>query len=229
MELDVLYSHITSSLVVADFPALARRIANKELPHGADIVVGIHTRLLKEPHPLPWRRPVTPLAKFSGPPEPVQIVASASDPPDAEAETGLPHAVKPSIRLTSLWSGASVPAPPRPSATVAPPTISSVTQPTMAVKKGFGGMKSGATNDPSSSFSLPVPLRWNGPKDDKETAPQEIVSFPSPLTFKSGGTGESIDSLPQAVLFLIWNSLQKKPIQGRRTPSHVDYHVNLGY
>ncbi|KAI9458726.1 hypothetical protein HD554DRAFT_2317107 [Boletus coccyginus] len=53
MELDVLYSHITSSLVVADFPALARRIANKELPHGADIVVGIHTRLLKEPHPLP--------------------------------------------------------------------------------------------------------------------------------------------------------------------------------
>lgn len=47
----MLYTHIASSAVVADFPALARRIANKELVQGADIIVGIHMRLLKEPRP----------------------------------------------------------------------------------------------------------------------------------------------------------------------------------
>ncbi|KAG6369511.1 hypothetical protein JVT61DRAFT_14309 [Boletus reticuloceps] len=62
MELDVLYAHIASPTVVAGFPALARRIANKELAHGADIVVGIHTRLLKAsptrtgPVPVPLTR-----------------------------------------------------------------------------------------------------------------------------------------------------------------------------
>ncbi|KAH0826789.1 hypothetical protein J3R83DRAFT_5207 [Lanmaoa asiatica] len=53
MELDVLYTHIASPTVVTGFPALAQRIANKELPHGADIIVGIHARLLKGRHPLP--------------------------------------------------------------------------------------------------------------------------------------------------------------------------------
>lgn len=203
----MLYSHITSSPVVADFPALARRIANNELPHGADIIVGIHTRLLKEPHPLPWRRAVAPLAKFSGPPEPVQIVASASDPPDADAETGPPDAEKPGICLMSFGSGASVPcAPPQLSGTVAPPTISSITKPTMAVKKGFGGMKSSATNKPSSSpssLSPPALPRWNRPKDDEETAPQGTGRVSSPLAFKFGGVGESIDNLPRVTLFLI--------------------------
>ncbi|KAF8124560.1 hypothetical protein EV363DRAFT_1586825 [Boletus edulis] len=62
MELDVLYAHITSPTIVAGFPVLARRIANKELAHGADIVVGIHTRLLKAsptrtgPVPVPLTR-----------------------------------------------------------------------------------------------------------------------------------------------------------------------------
>ncbi|KAG6369515.1 hypothetical protein JVT61DRAFT_14313 [Boletus reticuloceps] len=51
MELDILYSHIASRPVVANFASLAQRIAHKELPHGADIIVGIHTRLLKERHP----------------------------------------------------------------------------------------------------------------------------------------------------------------------------------
>ena len=49
MELDVLYAHIASPPVVAQFPALAQRIANKEIPHGADIIIGIHARLAKEP------------------------------------------------------------------------------------------------------------------------------------------------------------------------------------
>ena len=49
MELDVLHSLIESPSVVTHFPALAKRIANKELPHGADVIVGIHTRFLKRP------------------------------------------------------------------------------------------------------------------------------------------------------------------------------------
>ncbi|KAG6377270.1 hypothetical protein JVT61DRAFT_15053 [Boletus reticuloceps] len=48
-ELDVLYSHIASPAVVAGFPELSRRIANKELPHGAAIIAGIHVRILSEP------------------------------------------------------------------------------------------------------------------------------------------------------------------------------------
>ncbi|KAF8124559.1 hypothetical protein EV363DRAFT_1435290 [Boletus edulis] len=47
MELDVLYAHMASPPVVAHFPGLARRIANKELAHGADIVIWTHTQLLK--------------------------------------------------------------------------------------------------------------------------------------------------------------------------------------
>ena len=44
----MLYAQIASPTVVTGFPALAQRIALKELPHGADIIVGIHARLLKE-------------------------------------------------------------------------------------------------------------------------------------------------------------------------------------
>jgi hypothetical protein len=57
MELDVLYSHIGSPPVVADFPALARCIANKELPHGADIIIGIHSRVLTQRNPLALEPP----------------------------------------------------------------------------------------------------------------------------------------------------------------------------
>ncbi|KIK82042.1 hypothetical protein PAXRUDRAFT_14935 [Paxillus rubicundulus Ve08.2h10] len=52
MLLDTLYANIASRPVVAGFPALARRIANKELPCGADIVIGLHTRISQEHHPL---------------------------------------------------------------------------------------------------------------------------------------------------------------------------------
>lgn len=60
MELDVFYSHIASPSVVAGFSALARRVANQELPHGADIIVGIHARFLKELRPLPFKPPPPP-------------------------------------------------------------------------------------------------------------------------------------------------------------------------
>ncbi|KAI9458718.1 hypothetical protein HD554DRAFT_1995177, partial [Boletus coccyginus] len=47
LELDVLYSRIASSPVVANFATLAQRIANGELSHGVDIIAGIHARLLQ--------------------------------------------------------------------------------------------------------------------------------------------------------------------------------------
>ena len=47
MELDVLYTHIGSPPVVSGFRGLAQRIALKELPHGADVIVGIHERVLR--------------------------------------------------------------------------------------------------------------------------------------------------------------------------------------
>lgn len=53
MELDVLYAHIASLPVVTGFPALAQRIALGKLPHGAEIIVGIHARVLEERRPLP--------------------------------------------------------------------------------------------------------------------------------------------------------------------------------
>ncbi|KAF8443798.1 hypothetical protein L210DRAFT_3532233 [Boletus edulis BED1] len=55
MELDVLYAHNTSPPVVAHFPELAQHNTNRELAHGVDIIIWIHTRLLKE-SPCIWPR-----------------------------------------------------------------------------------------------------------------------------------------------------------------------------
>ncbi|KIJ12319.1 hypothetical protein PAXINDRAFT_118184 [Paxillus involutus ATCC 200175] len=57
MELDVLYDHIASPPVVAGFPELAKRIASKELPQGADIIIGLHTRTVREHYPPAWTPP----------------------------------------------------------------------------------------------------------------------------------------------------------------------------
>lgn len=87
MELDVLYDHIASPTVVADFSALARRIANKELVHGADIIVGIHTRLLKGPHPN-----AVPLPRHSWwHAEPTKEDLSMRDVPEVEVEARSSH------------------------------------------------------------------------------------------------------------------------------------------
>lgn len=51
MELDTLYFYIATPPVVAKFPALMQRIANKELPHGVDIMTDIYTRFLRALHP----------------------------------------------------------------------------------------------------------------------------------------------------------------------------------
>ncbi|KAG6377269.1 hypothetical protein JVT61DRAFT_15052 [Boletus reticuloceps] len=95
MELDVLYSHITSPPVVANFAALAQRIAHKELPHGADIIIGIHTRLLKERPPFSLQPTVPALPPHCfWPPTLVQTDISANDGPDAgtKQKTGSSHA-----------------------------------------------------------------------------------------------------------------------------------------
>jgi hypothetical protein len=83
MELDVLYAHIASLPVVAGLPALAQRIAHKELPHGADIIVGIHTRLLKERHHLQS-------ASTPSVPPPLSSPPSSFPPPHPSVSFGLP-------------------------------------------------------------------------------------------------------------------------------------------
>ncbi|KAG6375007.1 hypothetical protein JVT61DRAFT_3786 [Boletus reticuloceps] len=95
MELDVLYAHIASPTVVAHFAALAQRVAQRELPHEADIMIGIHTRLLKAHHPFALK-PAAPAptllpATSLGPPGLVKTDVSTSDAPQAEDEhkTGL--------------------------------------------------------------------------------------------------------------------------------------------
>ena len=72
MELDVLYDHIGSAPVVTGFPAFAKRLADKELPHGAEVIVGIHARLLKQRQPLTLT-PASPVIPSSLSPAPATI------------------------------------------------------------------------------------------------------------------------------------------------------------
>ncbi|KAF8554153.1 hypothetical protein OG21DRAFT_1509308 [Imleria badia] len=78
-ELDMLYSHIASPPVVANFAAFAESIV-RELPHGVDIIVGIHTRLLKAHHPRSLLKPAV-----STLPKSVKPDASTSNVPEAQA------------------------------------------------------------------------------------------------------------------------------------------------
>ena len=117
MELDVLYDHIASPTVVADFPALAQRIANKELAHGADLIVGIHTRLLKSSHPS--RLKSAPLPRHTPwPPGLVRAEVNTRDAPRTKVEVedpmGLPRMEPPSIQLCPPSNGVAAPCPPPP-------------------------------------------------------------------------------------------------------------------
>ena len=79
MELDVLYSYIASPSIVANFPAFAKRIV--KLPQGPDIIVGIHTRLLKETHPSLFKSATLGPSSSFLPPEPVKLDARSPVPP----------------------------------------------------------------------------------------------------------------------------------------------------
>ncbi|KAI6044164.1 hypothetical protein EDC04DRAFT_462783 [Pisolithus marmoratus] len=48
MELDLLSEKVASPLIVEGLPKLMTRIADKELPHGAGIIVGLHMRILQK-------------------------------------------------------------------------------------------------------------------------------------------------------------------------------------
>ncbi|KAF8431060.1 hypothetical protein L210DRAFT_3561117 [Boletus edulis BED1] len=111
MELDVLCSwRIASPPVVANFPALAQRLVHGELPHGADIIVGIYTRFLNECHPRALK-PAPPVPTLvptsSGLPELVIPDASASGASRAEAKrkTGSSHLDQQGTQLVSSPSG----------------------------------------------------------------------------------------------------------------------------
>ena len=47
MELNMLSQTIATAPIIEGLPALMRRISQKELPQGADIIIGLHTRILR--------------------------------------------------------------------------------------------------------------------------------------------------------------------------------------
>ena len=97
----MLYSHIASPPVVAEFPAFVKRIV--KLPQGPDIIVGIHARLLKEPHPLPFGSATPGLPSSSRSPEPVKLYAGrGAAKAEAADGTGLSGVDKQNTRSGSL-------------------------------------------------------------------------------------------------------------------------------
>ena len=127
----MLYSHIASPTVVANFATFAECIVQKELPHGVDIIVGIHTRLLQAHHPHALLKPTV-----SGPtptcPEPVEQATStpASDMP--EAKTGDDTRPCHGSQLGSGVSGSTL---------GVPQGSANVTSIQWSYKGGFGGWK----------------------------------------------------------------------------------------
>jgi hypothetical protein len=51
MEVDSLFQHVTTPTVIKDFPTLMKRIAGADLPHGADILIQLHRRMLRQLYP----------------------------------------------------------------------------------------------------------------------------------------------------------------------------------
>lgn len=134
----MLYSHIASPPVVADFAAFAQRIADKELPHGADIIVGIHARLLKERQLLSLKPGSSiSLPGFFGPPKPAEIAVGASDAPEAGAkhETGPSYVDKRGTKLGSLPSEGNESFPAQTPKSMAVPTATSTKEPDRGKKE----------------------------------------------------------------------------------------------
>jgi hypothetical protein len=113
MELDILHSHIASPYIVANFAALVQRTADKEIPHGVDVLVGIYARLLKERQPLTLNSgfPIS-LPSFSKPPKPAELAVGVSNASDARVkhETGPFHVDKRGGQSESLpWESSVAP------------------------------------------------------------------------------------------------------------------------
>jgi hypothetical protein len=53
MEVESLFQHVATPTVMKDFPTLIKRIvgAGAGLPHGADILIQLHERMLKQHYP----------------------------------------------------------------------------------------------------------------------------------------------------------------------------------
>jgi len=104
MELDVLYSCIGSPVVVANFAAFAQHIANRDLPHGADIIVSMHARLLKALDPFSLK-PGDPSSQCSFvPPKLVEPAVGASDVPSVKVKPDVGPSDKQSTQSESSSS-----------------------------------------------------------------------------------------------------------------------------
>ena len=185
MELDVLYTHIASPSVVAGFPALARRIALRELPHGADVIIGIHTRVLRERQLLP------PTPRFA--PEPVFVTASpppasppalfAVPPPGADESVSL----SPPQPFTEFAEVAAAP-----SETFGRSSNSSfdLPEPSSSRSSGFG-MGSAHPASPPAEKSVSSGFQWNLPTDNPklEDCPADTISEQDEVMFKSKKKG----------------------------------------
>ncbi|KAG2130712.1 hypothetical protein DEU56DRAFT_982052 [Suillus clintonianus] len=51
MEVESLFQHITSATVMNDFPTFIKRIGGADLPHGVDILIKLHERMLRQHYP----------------------------------------------------------------------------------------------------------------------------------------------------------------------------------
>ena len=91
MQLDVLYDHIGSASVVTSFPAFAKRLADNQLPHGAEVIIRIHARLLKERQSLPPT------------PTPPTIPSFPSSPAPQPAIIGLPPLTVKEAPHPTVW------------------------------------------------------------------------------------------------------------------------------
>ncbi|OJA12248.1 hypothetical protein AZE42_04081 [Rhizopogon vesiculosus] len=51
MEVESLFQHVTTPTVKKDYPTLIKRIAGADLPHGADVLIQLHEKMLNQHYP----------------------------------------------------------------------------------------------------------------------------------------------------------------------------------
>ena len=115
----MLSQKIATAPIVEGLPALMRRISQKELPHGADIIIGLHTRILRLHYARELAQIRPRLPDFTPPaprcvismlsPERTSRFARCSIPED---EPGIPAAIsalpdRTSVGPTSVFGGIS--------------------------------------------------------------------------------------------------------------------------